>query len=61
MHFIKSLTDINLHMHLLNQLANIILPGLTNPLVVSDYLSQCFRSGGLVSILALHGLCILML
>ncbi|KAG5493096.1 hypothetical protein GH5_01827 [Leishmania sp. Ghana 2012 LV757] len=50
-----------LHVHLLHRLGPIVLPHLTNPLVVADYLTDCFSSGGIVSILSLQGLFILML
>lgn len=50
-----------LHAHLLYRLGTIIIPSLNNPLVMADYLSGCFRSGGLVSILSLQGIFILML
>ncbi|KAG5491523.1 hypothetical protein JIQ42_01426 [Leishmania sp. Namibia] len=50
-----------LHVHLLHRLGSIVLPHLTNPLVVADYLTDCFSSGGIVSILSLQGLFILML
>lgn len=50
-----------LHAHLLYRLGTSILPSLTNPLVVADYLSGCFRSGGLISVLSLQGIFLLML
>eukprot|EP00796_Vickermania_ingenoplastis_P007211 gene7211-5068_t len=50
-----------LHAHLLYRLGTVILPSLTNPLVVADYLAECFRSGGLIAVLALQGVFILML
>lgn len=50
-----------LHVHLLHRLGSVVLPHLTNPLVLADYLSGCFSSGGIVSILALQGLFLLML
>ncbi|KEG11842.1 U3 small nucleolar RNA-associated protein 19 [Trypanosoma grayi] len=50
-----------LHLHLLHRIGDVILPHLTNPLVVADYLSGCFASGGLVAVLALHGIFLLML
>ncbi|RNF01830.1 U3 small nucleolar RNA-associated protein 19 [Trypanosoma rangeli] len=50
-----------LHLHLLNRIGDVILPYLTNPLVVADHLSGCFSSGGLVAVLALHGIFLLML
>ncbi|ESL11199.1 hypothetical protein TRSC58_01058 [Trypanosoma rangeli SC58] len=50
-----------LHLHLLHRIGDVILPHLTNPLVVADYLSGCFSSGGLVAVLALHGIFLLML
>lgn len=51
----------SLHAHLLYRLGTQILPSLTNPLVVSDYLSGCFNSGGLISVLALQGIFVLIL
>ncbi|KAG8343688.1 hypothetical protein TRVL_05488 [Trypanosoma vivax] len=53
--------DAALHLHLLHRMGDVILPYLTNPLVVADYLSGCFSSGGLVAVLALRGIFILML
>lgn len=50
-----------LHLHLLNRLSTDILPHLTNPLIVSDYLTSCFGCGGLISVLALRGTMLLML
>lgn len=50
-----------LHVHILHRMGDVILPYLTNPLVVADYLSGCFASGGLIAVLALHGIFILML
>lgn len=50
-----------LHLHLLHRIGDVILPHLTNPLVIADYLSGCFASGGLVAVLALHGIFLLML
>lgn len=49
-----------LHVHLLHCLGSVVIPGLTNPVVLADYLSGCFGSGGLISVLALQGLFILM-
>ncbi|ORC93485.1 U3 small nucleolar RNA-associated protein 19 [Trypanosoma theileri] len=51
----------SLHLHLLHRMGDVILPYLTNPLVVADYLSGCFASGGLVAVLALHGIFLLVL
>nr|CCC90222.1 conserved hypothetical protein [Trypanosoma congolense IL3000] len=53
--------EATLHVHLLYRMGSVILPYLTNPLVVADYLSDCFTSGGLIAVLALHGIFILML
>lgn len=53
--------DASLHAHVLHRLGPTILPSLTNPLVVADYLSESFRSGGLISVLSLQGLFILMI
>lgn len=53
--------SVSLHLHFLHRIGDVILPYLTNPLVVADYLTGCFSSGGLVAILALHGIFILML
>ncbi|CAJ1022354.1 CBF/Mak21 family, putative [Leishmania lindenbergi] len=50
-----------LHIHLLHRLGSVVLPHLTNPLVLADYLTGCFSSGGIVSILSLQGLFLLML
>ncbi|PWU90825.1 hypothetical protein C3747_356g16 [Trypanosoma cruzi] len=50
-----------LHLHILHRIGDVILPHLTNPLVVADHLSGCFSSGGLVAVLALHGIFLLML
>lgn len=50
-----------LHIHLLHRLGSGILPNLSNPMIVADYLVGCFASGGVISVLALHGLFILML
>lgn len=50
-----------LHVHLLHRLGSVVLPHLTNPLVLADYLTGCFSSGGIISILALQGLFLLML
>ncbi|KAG5493839.1 hypothetical protein JKF63_01671 [Porcisia hertigi] len=50
-----------LHVHLLHRLGSVVLPHLTNPLVLADYLTGCFSSGGIVSILSLQGLFLLML
>ncbi|EPY42889.1 U3 small nucleolar RNA-associated protein 19 [Angomonas deanei] len=61
MHLIKSAPKATLHIHLLHRLGSFVLTNLTTPLVVADYLTGCFNSGGLISILALHGLFILML
>lgn len=60
-HFLTADTPSALHLHLLNRLSVDILPNLTNPLVVSDYLTTCFASGGLVAVLALKGMLLLML
>lgn len=53
--------DAALHVHLLHRLGSVVLPHLTNPLVLADYLTGCFSSGGIISILALQGLFLLML
>lgn len=50
-----------LHVHLLHRLGGIVLPHLSNPLILADYLTGCFSSGGMISILALQGLLVLML
>lgn len=50
-----------LHVHLLHRLGSVVLPHLTNPLVLADYLTGCFSSGGIISILALQGLFLLIL
>lgn len=53
--------DVSLHAHVLHKLGPTVLPSLTNPLVVADYLSESFRSGGLISVLSLQGLFVLMI
>ncbi|CUG90341.1 Hypothetical protein, putative [Bodo saltans] len=50
-----------LHLHLLNRLPVDIMPHLTNPIIVTDYLTTCFSCGGLVAVLALKGMFLLML
>lgn len=50
-----------LNIHLLSCLAADVLPHLTNPLTVSDYLTGCFAAGGLVAVLSLQGIFVLML
>lgn len=51
----------SLHLHLLNRLPVDIMPHLTNPIMVADYLSACFSCGGLIAVLALKGMFLLML
>lgn len=51
----------SLHLHLLNRLPVDIMPHLTNPIIMTDYLSTCFSCGGLVAVLALKGMFLLML
>lgn len=53
--------DASLHAHVLHRLGPTILPSLTNPLVIADYLTESFRSGGLISVLSLQGLFVLMI
>jgi U3 small nucleolar RNA-associated protein 19 len=50
-----------LHLHLLNRLPVDIMPHLTNPIIVTDYLTTCFSCGGLIAVLALKGMFLLML
>ena len=59
--FLCRSTPSTLNIHLLSCLAADILPNLTNPLALSDYLSGCFAAGGLVAVLSLQGIFILML
>ncbi|KAK7198432.1 CBF/Mak21 family [Novymonas esmeraldas] len=58
---VENASEAALHVHLLHRLGSVVLPHLTNPLVLADYLTGCFSSGGIVSILALQGLLVLML
>ncbi|KPI83594.1 hypothetical protein ABL78_7367 [Leptomonas seymouri] len=58
---IENAGDAALHVHLLHRLGSVILPHLTNPLALADYLTGCFSSGGIISILSLQGLFLLML
>jgi U3 small nucleolar RNA-associated protein 19 len=58
---VENAGDAALHVHLLHRLGSVVLPHLTNPLVLADYLTGCFSSGGIISILALQGLFLLML
>ncbi|EPY31986.1 U3 small nucleolar RNA-associated protein 19 [Strigomonas culicis] len=60
MTFMSSAAATALHIHILYRLGSFVLRHLTNPLLLADYLTDCFRSGGLVSVLALHGLFLLM-
>lgn len=57
---IEKAEETALHTHLLYKLGQII-PCLTNPLIVADYLTECFRSGGLISVLSLQGIFVLMI
>ncbi|CCW60537.1 unnamed protein product [Phytomonas sp. EM1] len=61
MRCIEYADEASLHIHLLHRLAPVILPNLNNPLLLADYLSSCFSSGGLISVMALQGLFVLML
>lgn len=46
--------------HLLTGISRCIMPQLTNPLVLADYLTESFNRGGLTAVLALEGLFVLM-
>lgn len=59
--FLTDCVATNLHLHVLHVLPSIILPNISNPLNVADYLFTCFKSGGLVAVLALQGIFLLML
>ena len=59
--FLTDCVATHLHLHVLHVLPTTILPNISNPLSVSDYLFMCFKSGGLVSVLALQGIFLLML
>jgi U3 small nucleolar RNA-associated protein 19 len=59
--FLNAGCPASLHLHLLNRLPVDIMPHLTNPIVVADYLSACFSCGGLIAVLALKGMFLLML
>lgn len=59
--YLRQGTPSSLHLHLLNRLSTDILPNLTNPLTVADYLVGSFASGGLIAVLALKGILLLML
>lgn len=61
MRCIEHAAEAALHVHLLHVLGPLVLPHLTSPLVVADYLSGSFSSGGLISVLALQGLFVLMI
>ena len=50
-----------LRLHFLTAVGTHILPFLTRPVVLSDYLTECFAAGGLTAVLALEGLFVLML
>ena len=50
----------SLHQHLLTGIGQNLMPHLTNPLTLSDYLTDCFRKGGLTAVLALEGIFVLM-
>lgn len=50
-----------LQLHLLTSLGSVIIPNLSNPLTLADYLTLCYSGGGLVAVLALQGIFLLML
>jgi len=50
-----------LRLHFLTSIGTHILPFLTRPVTLSDYLADCFTRGGLTAILALEGLFVLIL
>jgi U3 small nucleolar RNA-associated protein 19 len=50
-----------LRLHFLTAVGTHILPHLTRPVLLSDFLAKCFSQGGLTAVLALEGLFVLML
>jgi U3 small nucleolar RNA-associated protein 19 len=50
----------SLFKRLLHVLTSTVLPNLRNPILLSDFLTHAVGRGGLVGILALHGLFVLM-
>lgn len=52
--------DAKLHMRILGSLERQILPYMTTPVTLFDYLSHCYSSGGVLGMLSLGGLFILL-
>ncbi len=49
----------DLFKQVLKKLPNKILPKMSNPLILSDFLTQSYNMGGLISVLALNSLFVL--
>jgi U3 small nucleolar RNA-associated protein 19 len=52
--------DAKLHLRVLGSLERQILPHMTSPVTLFDYLSQCYTSGGVLGMLSLGGLFVLL-
>lgn len=57
--FMKRNLSLSIHKRILNSLENQIIPNMENPIFLFDYLSECFSSGHVLSVLSLPGLFIL--
>lgn len=52
--------EVKLHVRILNALERQVLPFMSAPVTLFDYLSHCFTSGGMLGILSLGGLFVLL-
>lgn len=57
--FLKNQLSPKLYKKLLIKLPEKLIPKMTNPLMLADFLTQSYNSGGLISVLALNSLFIL--
>ncbi|XP_068639743.1 protein NUCLEOLAR COMPLEX ASSOCIATED 4 [Aristolochia californica] len=60
MSFLKLPLPLDVYKEVLANLYQMVIPGMTNPVILSDFLTRSYDIGGVISVMALSGLFILM-